>query len=72
MDRMLSDNELPLCHSEAVALAEFVSGLVDDRELGVVTRQDRLAFLKLYSSGSTPTAGKLLINSRSIVRDVLG
>ncbi len=58
---MRANNDLPLCHSEAVALMEFTSGLVDDGELGVVTKQDLMALMQLYAS--SPASSKLLISS---------
>ncbi len=64
MDKVRIDNELPICHTEVVAFLEFTSGLVEDRPLGIVTRQDRLALWNIYTN--SPTPGKYLISSGNI------
>ncbi len=52
LDKIQIDNKLPLCHSESAAFVHFMSGLVDDRELGIITRQDRLAVWELYGKNA--------------------
>ncbi len=51
-----TDNKLPICHSEAVAYVTFVSGLVDDLDIGgVFSLEDRLELWKNYAGGTVPS-----------------
>ena len=50
---------MPLCHSEVLAYTEFLSGLVKDRELGIITKEDVVAKWGLYT-GKNPPPSKLL------------
>ncbi len=61
IDKAIADNDLPLCHSEAVALAELLSGVVKDGKPGTITRKDRMAGRELYGEAVPP--GMLIICS---------
>ncbi len=56
---MKNNNQLPFCHSEVVAYTEFLSGLVEDGELGIITKEDTVATWGLYA-GNNPPPSKLL------------
>ncbi len=51
------NNHIAGCQNEALAYAEFLTGLVDDFEIGIMSRNDVMAVLEEYA-GSNPPLGK--------------
>ncbi len=60
VNRMVTDNDLPLCHSEIETLVEFLSGVVKDGKADIITRKDRVNAWQLYGDNFPP--GKLFIH----------
>ncbi len=58
-DNVSTNSHLPFCHSEVAAYIKFTSELVEDRELGLVTKADMGALWGLYT-GNNPPSGKFL------------
>ncbi len=55
-------NNIAGCHNEAVAYAEFLTGLVDDFDTGMMSRDDLMALFDKYA-GSNPPIGKFFYTS---------
>ena len=51
---MTTKNNIAACQNEAVAFAEFVTGLVDDFGTGIVSRDDMMALLNKYAAFDSP------------------
>ncbi len=61
-ETLIRNNNLPFCHSEVVRYMEFLSGLVDDKATGIVSREDLVTLWDLYNEhyGGIEPAGKSL------------
>ncbi len=64
MNKILTDNDQPLCHSEIEAFVEFLSGVAKDGNTNSITRKDRANAWQLYGNDVSP--GKLFIHPEDL------
>ncbi len=57
VNKILSDNNLPLCQSEISAFVELQAGIVNDGKADIITRKDQTNTWQLYGNDFPP--GKL-------------
>ncbi len=54
VENLRMNNHIAGCQNEAVAYAEFVTGLVDDYEIGIMSRNDVVALFDKYAGSNSP------------------
>ena len=57
MENLLTNNNIAGCRSEILAFAKFVTGLVEDFDIGIMSRDDFKALFEKYA-GSNPDNSK--------------